>query len=147
MYLGLRMQQMWVSCLKMKSCPCLTSACQENQKQSSRDVPETSVVWEVKDLSTSLNVKCEVIRSAQTKPTVKSSFLSQNSMKEGSEGSAVAALNFRVILSHPFPCGSIHQSMPGSTVCVQRAQTQVYAVRFLQWFVPSMCLVTSWHHP
>lgn len=39
-----------------------------NQKQSSRDVPETSMVWEVKDLSTSLIVKCKVIRSAQIKP-------------------------------------------------------------------------------
>lgn len=85
-----------------------------NQKQSSRDVPETSMVWEVKDLSTSLIVKCRVIRSAQTK--LRANFqVSQNSMKEESEGSAVAALNFRVILSHPFPCGSIHQSMPGST--------------------------------
>ncbi|RLW00717.1 hypothetical protein DV515_00008561 [Chloebia gouldiae] len=43
-----------------------------NQKQRSRDVPDTSMVWEVKDLSTSLIVKCKVIRSAQSpEPTFK----------------------------------------------------------------------------
>lgn len=92
-----------------------------NQKKSSRDVPGTSMVWEVKDLSTSLNCQVQGYQVSTDKAQSQlSSLLSQNSIKEESEGSAVAALNSRVILSHPFPCGSIHQSMPGSTQFVCR---------------------------